>query len=146
MAPRKTKVKPDKIIRETPLELPECKGEQGEVWYPPDEFLIAVHDIMIKRYGGWLGFELGLEPYHHLIEEARKAEGIYFKAAILLKMIATTRIFQDGHHRTAYITTKTFLEKNDATFKEKDERKIIKFIKDIRKYDIEQVKDWLENG
>ena len=80
------------------------------------------------------------------IEEARKAEGIYFKAAILLKMIATTRIFQDGHHRTAYITTKTFLEKNDATFKEKDERKIIKFIKDIRKYDIEQVKDWLENG
>jgi len=146
MTPRKTKVKPDKKIREQPLELPECDVEQGEIWYPPDGFLIEVHDILIKRYGGWLGFELGLEPYHHFIEEAKKAQGIYLKAAILLKMIATTRIFQDGHHRTAYIVTKTFLEKNDSAFKEKDERKIIRFIKDIRKYDVEQVKDWLENG
>ena len=61
-------------------------------------------------------------------------------------MIATTRIFQDGHHRTAYIVTKTFLEKNDRAFKEKDERKIIRYIKHIRKNGIKQVKDWLENG
>jgi prophage maintenance system killer protein len=71
---------------------------------------------------------------------------MYLKAAILLKEIATTRIFQDGHHRTAYIVTKTFLEKNDIPFKEKSEEIVISFIKQIRQYDFEQIKDWLENG
>ncbi len=35
---------------------------------------------------------------------------------------------------------------NGADFKEKDEQKIIRFIKDIRKYSIEQIESWLENG
>ncbi len=146
MSPKVTKVKPDNKAQKEPFELPECDAKEGEVWYPPDEFLVEVHDLMVKRYGGWLGFELGLEPYHYILEVAKKAEGIYLKAAILLKMIATTRVFQDGHHRTAYIVTKTFLEKNDVEIKERTEQEVIKFIKDIRKYDIEQVKDWLENG
>ena len=33
-----------------------------------------------------------------------------------------------------------------AEFKEKDELKIIKFIKAIRKADIEQIEGWLKNG
>ena len=102
--------------------------------------------MMIQRYGGWTGFESGIEPYHKFIDEARKTEGIYRKASVLLRSIATSRIFQDGHHRTAYIVVKTFLEKNDADFKEKDDRKIIKFIKDIRTYSIDEIESWLENG
>lgn len=130
-----------------PIEIPESEevGE-NEVWYPPDWFVIRMNTIMIERYGGYCGFELGIEQYHHFIEEARNAEGIYRKAAILLKSIATSRIFQDGHHRTAYIVTKTFLEKNDAEFRENIEAKIIRFIKDIRIYSIEQIEGWLKNG
>jgi prophage maintenance system killer protein len=79
---------------------------------------------MIDRYGGYTGFESGLEPYHHFIDEAKNTTGIYRKAAVLLKDIGTSRVFQDGHHRTAYIVIKTFLEKNDADFKEKDEQNI----------------------
>lgn len=41
---------------------------------------------------------------------------------------------------------KTFLEKNDAVFKENDEQKVIRFIKDIRRYSIEEIEGWLENG
>lgn len=108
--------------------------------------MVLAHDIMIERYGYWSGFEVGLEPYHCYIEEVKNAEGIYRKAAILLKRIATSRIFQDGHHRTAFEVTKAFLEVNGAELKEKDELKIIKFIKDIRKYDIEQIESWLKNG
>jgi hypothetical protein len=35
---------------------------------------------------------------------------------------------------------------NGAEFKEKDELKIIKFMKGIRKFDIEQIEGWLKNG
>ena len=146
MSPTKEKIKPNNDSKKEPLKVPECESVDGEVWYPPDWFLVEVHDVMIRRIGGWTGFEVGLEPYQHILEEAEKAEGIYRKAAILLKSIATSRMFQDGHHRTAYIVTKTFLEKNDAEFKEKDEQNIIRFIKDIRAHSIEEIESWLRNG
>ncbi len=147
MSPKVYKIKPSKEALKKPLEVPESEevGED-EVWYPPDWFLIRINEIMIEQYGGYLGFEVGIEPYHHFIEEMKNEEDIYAKASILLKSIVTSRIFQDGHHRTAYIVTKTFLEKNDAIFKENDESKIIRFIKDIRKYDIKQIIGWLKDG
>ncbi len=123
------KVKPNKDALKRYIGLPDCEVKEGEIWYPPDGFLIRAHDIMIECYGYWSGFELGIEPYHNIIKEAEEVEGLYLKAAILLKGIVTTRIFQDGHHRTAFEVTKTFLEMNGAEFKEKDELKIIKFIK-----------------
>jgi len=130
-----------------PIEIPECEvNDPNEVWYPSDWFLDQIHDIMIKRYGGYTGYELGIEPYHHIIQQVGEAEGIYRKGALLLRELVTTRIFQDGHHRTAYIVVKTFLEKNDAIFKENDEQKVIRFIKDIRRYTIEEIEGWLENG
>lgn len=146
MAPKIRKVKPDKEALKKPISIPECEVKEGEVWYPPDDFLVLAHGIMIERYGGFTGFETGLEPYHQFIEEAKNTEGIYNKAAIILQRIATSRIFQDGHHRTAFEVTKTFLEVNGAEFKEKDDLKIIKFIKDIRSYNIEQIASWLKDG
>ncbi|MBE3116877.1 type II toxin-antitoxin system death-on-curing family toxin [Candidatus Bathyarchaeota archaeon] len=146
MPPKVRKLKPNKHELSKPLKIPECGVKEDEVWYPPDWFLVSINEIMIKHYGGYTGFDLGLEPYQHIIKDAEEAQGIYRKAALLLKGIVTTRLFQDGHHRTAYIVVKTFLEKNDAEFKEKDERKIIRFIKDIRTYSIEEIESWLENG
>jgi death-on-curing family protein len=146
MSPKVEKIKPDKEASKRPMQLPECETDEGDVWYPPDWFLIQIHDMMIERFGGFTGFETGLKPYNHFIEEAKNAEGIYRKAAILLSRIATSRIFQDGHHRTAYIIVKTFLEKNDAEFQEKDEQKIIRFIKEIRRYTIEEIEGWLKDG
>lgn len=126
MSPHVEKVKGKNENKKLPIEIPDNKCVEGDVWYPPEWFLVEVHDIMIQQIGGWTGFEVGLGPYHHFLNDVKAAEGIYRKAAILLKSIATSRIFQDGHHRTAYIVTKTFLEKNDAEFKEKDELKVIK--------------------
>jgi hypothetical protein len=120
--------------------------KEGEVWYPPDEFLVYAHDLMIERYGYWSGFELGLEPYHLIVKEMKKTDSIYRKAAILLRGIVTTRIFQDGHHRTGFEVTKAFLEMNNAHMKENAEANIIKFIKDIRKYSLDEIECWLKNG
>jgi hypothetical protein len=145
--PRVTKYKRNEEKIKRPLIIPECDvNDPNEVWYPPDWFLDQIHDIMIERYGGYTGYELGLEPYHHILKQVTEAEGIYRKGAILLRELVMTRIFQDGHHRTAYIVVKTFLEKNDAVFKEINEQKIITFIKHIREYSIEEIEGWLENG
>jgi hypothetical protein len=146
MSHRIEKVKPNREALEKHIPLPKCEVEEGKIWYPSDDFLIFAHDILIELYGYWSGFELGLEPYHCIIKEAEKAESIYRKASILIKGIVTTRIFQDGHHRTAFEVTKTFLEMNGAVFKEKDELKVINFIKGIRKFSIEQIEGWLKNG
>ena len=145
MKQRKEKVEPAEEALNEPLEFPDYEIVEGKVWYPPDEFLVKAHDIMIKRYGGWTGFETGLKPYHKLIEEAKRAKGVYRKAAILLRGIATSRIFQDGHHRTAFIVTKTFLEVNDVKPMQKSDPEIIKFIKDIRQHNIDEIESWLKN-
>ena len=146
MGSRVEKIKPDGKSQSKPIDLPVCNNREGEFWYPPEDFLVQAHEIMIKRYGGYTGFEVGLSVYRHLLDEIRKAEGVYLKAALLLQGIAIGRIFQDGNHRTAYVVTKTFLEMNDAEIKEKDDLKVIKFIKDIRNYEINQVESWLRDG
>ena len=76
----------------------------------------------------------------------QKKQGIYRKASVLLKDIATSRIFQDGHHRTSYVVVKTFLKMNGADFKGNDPEKIITFIKNIRTYSIDEIERWLNNG
>jgi prophage maintenance system killer protein len=133
-----------------PIDVSVCSNQDGywenECWYPSESFVIKAHDIMIERYGGYTGFGVGMLPFRHLLNKIKQIEGIYLKAAILLKGIATSRIFQDGHHRTAYEVTKAFLEMNGEKMKEKDDLKIIKFIKGIRKYNINKVESWLKNG
>ena len=69
-----------------PIEIPECEtNDPNEVWYPPDWFLEQIHQIMIERYGGYTGFESGLEPYHHFVEEARKLKESTGKVQYCLK-------------------------------------------------------------
>jgi len=148
MGPRVEKKKP--IKKAMPTDISVCSEEDGQwengCWYPSEVFVVKAHDIMIDRIGGYSGFEVGLSPLRHLLKRIKQIEGIYAKAAVLLKEIATSRIFQDGHHQTAYEVTKTFLEMNHVEMKEKDDLKIIKFIKDIRKYNINEVESWLKNG
>ena len=147
MGPRVEKIKPDGKSQSKPIDLPAvCNNREGEFWYPPEDFVVQAHEIMIKRFGGYTGFEVGPSVYRHLLDEIKKVEGIYLKAAVLLQGIAIGRIFKDGNHRTAYIVTKTFLEMNASEIKEKNDLKVIKFIKGIRNYEINQVESWLRDG
>ncbi len=63
------KVKPNKEALKKHIELPKCEVEEGKTWYPPDEFLVLAHDIMIERYGYWSGFEVGLEPITAILKK-----------------------------------------------------------------------------
>lgn len=117
------------------------------LWYPDDAFVIQAHEEMLKEYGGYPGFERGIIQFHVVLAEVKASTGnIYRKAAILLQRMVNVRIFLDGNHRTAYEVTDTFLRMSGKRIKIADKQKIIRFIKDIKQYSIEQVGDWLENG
>jgi prophage maintenance system killer protein len=109
------------------------------IWYPNEE-------IMLKEYGGWPGFERGINVFQSIVTDMKKAEGIYRKAAILLRGVVTGRIFKDGNHRTAQAVTETFLEMNNAPMYIQDSKEIIRFIKNILYYNIDEIEAWLKHG
>lgn len=119
---------------------------EEDIWYPDEKFVEKTHDLMLKKYGGHPGFNVGIEVYKHILDEIKTAKGIYHKAAILLRKLATIQIFQNGHHRTAFEVTKTFLEMNDAKIKTQNKKEIIRFIKYILYYNIDEIEAWIRNG
>ena len=117
-----------------------------KVWYPDKEFVIRVHDRMIEEFAGYHGFERGIGLFDIVLEEVKKEKTIHRKAAVLLKRMVDVRIFCDGNHRTAFTVTDTFLKTNGEKIKSTDKQKIIRFIKDIIRYDIDEIEAWLKNG
>jgi len=99
------------------------------IWYPTKTFVIKTHKIMLEKFGGRPGFDRGIEVFDVILREVKKTRGIYRKAAVLLRRLATGRIFDDGNHRTAFEVTFTFLQLNDAEMKVQNAQKIIRFIK-----------------
>ena len=93
------------------------------------------------------GIERGIGQFDLVLAEVKASRGsVYRKAAMLLQRMVNVRIFQDGNHRTAYEVADTFLRMNGKRIKIADQQKVIRLIKDIKQYSIEQIASWLENG
>jgi prophage maintenance system killer protein len=116
------------------------------VWYPNEQIILKIHETMLNKYGGWPGFERGIKVFQNILTDMKKAEGIYRKAAILLRGMVTGRIFKDGNHRTAQALTETFLEMNNAPMHIQDSKEITRFIKNILHYNIDEIEEWLKHG
>ena len=120
---------------------------EDSVWYPNELFLDQIHEMVIREYGGYTGYETGIHLYKVILAGVRKVEGTYEKAATLLrKFITSPRIFQDGNHRTAQIVVETFLQKNGKQMWTDNSQEIYMFIKHAIEYDIEEIAEWLEHG
>jgi len=122
------------------------KPADEEIWYPDGELVISAHDTLLKEYGGHPGFDLGIEVFEYILKEMKNTNDIYLKAAILLRKLVTVRIFQNGHHRTGYEITKTFLEMNGLSMKEQDIQKTIRFIKGVLQCNINEIAVWIRDG
>jgi prophage maintenance system killer protein len=122
------------------------KKQEEKTWYPNAELVLKIHETMLEKYGGWPGFERGMTGFQNIITEMKATKGIYRKAAILLRETVTGRIFKDGNHRTAQALTETFLEMNNAQMKVQDPKEIIRFIKNILYYNIDEIEAWLKHG
>lgn len=116
-------------------------------WYPDRDFIIRIHDEMIREFGGHHGFERGINLFDVVVKWVKETRGsLYRKAAVFLKSSVNVRIFADGNHRTAFEVTDVFLRMNGGQIKITDEQKVIRFIKDIKNYSIEEIEAWLRHG
>lgn len=119
---------------------------EEDIWYPDINLVLKIHDEMLSEFGGFSGFETGVNVFKVILNEVKKERGIYRKAAVLLKRIIEVRIFCDGNHRTAYGVTDVFLRENGVKIKIEKQQKIIRFIREIRQYDIDEIEAWLKDG
>lgn len=127
-----------------------------DYWYPDWDFYVDTHDVLIQQYGGFSGFEYesqwfkkaSLALFQEIIKQVRDCDGdIIKKSALMLVRLTRSRIWADGQKRTAYITTKTFMEENGATMAEDDSVIVDKFLRNLTfKYSHDQVEKWIRNG
>ena len=111
---------------------------------------------MIQQFGGYQGLEFEsnwfkkncIEQFNQIIDNVRELEGdIYVKGAKLLILLTRNRIWADGQKRTAYLTTKTFVEQNGGQFNEKEPVSVNRFLRNLTfKYSDLQVEKWIKDG
>ena len=94
-------VKIGKILKGLEAEPAELYGfVEDSVWYPNRRFIEEAHELCIREYGGYMGYETGIVLYKVILKEVKESEGIFRKAAVLLRGLAVRpTIFQDGNHR-----------------------------------------------
>lgn len=53
------------------------------MWYPDEDFVVWVHDIMLERFGGFSSFERGLSCFAVILSEVKAERGLYRRAALM---------------------------------------------------------------
>jgi prophage maintenance system killer protein len=120
---------------------------EESIWYPNERFIEEAHNMLLKEYGGHIGYETGINLYQVILKHIRETQGIYKKAAVLLRKLATRPcIYQDGNHRLALLTTETFLNKNNKKIWTRNSKEAYIFIKNILCYNTDEIAEWLKNG
>lgn len=113
----------------------------------PDEIL-AIHEAIEEaedmKYRGTRVVAPRLE-LRELLDEAGELDGVYLRAAFLLRKLITSHLFEDGNKRTAWSVTWVYLERHGLAPVEQDVS-VERVLRRIRRYDAEEIADWLEFG
>ena len=115
--------------------------------YPTPEQIIATHQEVEDTYDlKYTGARVAAPKLKlKRIQERNDLETLYLKAAFLLRKLITSHLFEDGNKRTAWLTTRKYL---DEYGEEPAERgpETAHVLRRIRRYDIEEIAEWLETG
>lgn len=116
------------------------------------EEVIAIHDILIKEYGGSFGIrdESVLESAIYRPFQTFNNEDLYptpeEKAAAILESIVKNHPFIDGNKRTGYVLMRLFLMENktDISATEEEKYNLVLSVAD-GKFEYSEIKEWIEN-
>ena len=135
-------------IKKPKIEPSEQRGfVENSVWYPTELLVEETHKMMIREYGGYTGYATGIDLFKVILKKVKEIEGIYKKAAMLLREVVTSpRIYEDGNHRTAMVIAETFLIMNREKIWTENSQDIYIFIKELLHYNINEIAEWLKNG
>lgn len=121
--------------------------------YLTPEQVLAIHDRMIKRYGGSHGLrDIGLLESAVLRPQATFGgedlyPSLFEKAAVLMHSLLKNHQFVDGNKRTAYFSTVIFLELNGYRL-QNAHKKAVAFAKKVENssLSLEQIAAWLKKN
>ncbi len=120
------------------------------VWYPDKSFILMVHERMLTEFGGHKGIRQKRffdSILNVILDKMKEEEDTYMEAAILLRELATTPLFEDANKRTAFTVTHTFLSMNGVEVKRRyEEDETLRFLKALRQYTFEEIAGWLKSG
>jgi len=83
------------------------------------------------------------------VEKVKNKQGnIYEKAALIMYELTRIHAFESGNKRTAFLTTKKFVIKNEGKFNIPDSTDNVKVMIGIREnyYSLDEIKEWIKNG
>ncbi len=83
------------------------------------------------------------------IEKVKNKQGnLYEKAALMLYELTRIHAFESGNKRTAFLTTKKFVLRNEGKFNIPDSTDNVKVMIGIREnyYSLNEIKEWIKNG
>lgn len=115
---------------------------------PTAEEILVTHDEIedqydLKHTGAYSS--VPQVELRDLLAEAEHQDGVYRRAAFLLRKLITEHIFEDGNKRTAWITTREFLESNGLQPAETGDR-VPHVLRRIRRLGVDEIARWLESG
>ena len=114
----------------------------------PDE-VITIHDevedVYDLKYTGAAVAAPRLE-LRNILEEVEEYDGTFLRAAALLRNVLTAHLFEDANKRTSWTVTAFYLESRGAEPAVTDKDEVEKVLKRVRRYDVEELADWLAEG
>lgn len=113
----------------------------------PDEILAIHETIEVVEDMTYRGTRMAVPrlELRELLDEARDLEGVYLRAAFLLRKLITAHLFEDGNKRAAWTVTWIYLERHGLHPDERDQS-VERVLRRIRRYDVEEIAEWLESA
>jgi len=109
---------------------------------PTAEDIIGVHDqierIVDLKYTGARVAAPKLK-FRRLLEEVDEYDGVYHRAAALLRKITTAHYFEDANKRTAWMTMRRYLQRQGHRPAETEVDRVDHVMKSLRSYTIEEI-------
>jgi death-on-curing protein len=116
---------------------------------PDAEEIIAIHDEIEEEYDlthtGAAVAAPRLKFERLLRDDVEPYDGLYLRAAALLRNILTAHYFEDANKRTAWATARIYLETHGTEPADRSNR-VERVLKSIRLFDVEEIAEWLATG
>jgi death-on-curing protein len=115
---------------------------------PTPADIIAIHDEIQDEYDlKYTGAAVAAPRlrFREIVADAAEHDDYWFRAAFLLRKVLTAHLFEDGNKRTAWVTMREYLARNNAEPAERGED-AERVLRRIRRYDVDELAVWLETG
>jgi death-on-curing protein len=115
---------------------------------PTPRDIIEIHDEIEREYDlKFTGARVASPKLtlRDILDDIEDYEGMYLRAASLLRDLITAHVFEDGNKRTAWTVTVLYLENHDAEPAVRDESNE-RVLRRIRRFDTDEIAEWLASG